>query len=95
MPRDFAAFVKSGPWVVGDAEKNGLHRHLPLHASCDGPSSDKVAEYPLIHLLHLRRTGWQVQRASMQESAAKGRINNNYVGLLERGERKPTIDVAE
>jgi hypothetical protein len=30
-------------------------------------SWDKVAEYPLIHLLDFRRSGWQVQRASNEQ----------------------------
>jgi len=36
-----------------------------------GPSWDKVAEYPLIYLLDLGRTGWQVQSAPRQEIAGK------------------------
>ncbi len=35
------------------------------------PSWDQVAKYPLIHLLDFRRSGWQVQRASRQESVGK------------------------
>jgi hypothetical protein len=38
----------------------------------NGPSWDQVAQYLFIHLLYLRRSGWQVQRASRQESAGKG-----------------------
>ncbi len=42
-----------------------------MHSRGDGPSWDQVAEYLLIHLLDLRRSGWQVQSASRQESAGK------------------------
>ena len=42
-----------------------------LRRVANGPSWGQVAEYPLIYLLDLRRSGWQVQGASRQESAGK------------------------
>jgi hypothetical protein len=47
----------------------------------NGPGWGQVAEYLLIHLLDLRRSGWQVHSASRQESAGKGQRGRKIRGL--------------
>jgi hypothetical protein len=46
----------------------------------DGQSWDKVAEYPLIYLLDLRRSGWQVQRGRRSTLALVSIILRLLVG---------------
>ena len=62
---------------AGVVERYGKSAHV---LTANGPSRGQGTEYPLIHLLDLRRRGWQVQSASRQESAGKS-SGSSFSGL--------------
>ena len=89
-PRSIRGERISAERCSGTSAGAGRSRALPKKMACDkiclstrvanGPSWAQVAEYPLIHLLDLRRSGWQVHSASRQESAGKGQRGSKIRG---------------
>jgi hypothetical protein len=68
----------------------------------DGQSWDKVAEYPLIYLLDLRRSGWQVQNTVGKRRKGiplGGQLVQQRLGVLEVGSvealGEPVVDLGK
>ena len=89
-PRSIRGERISAERCSGTSAGAGRSRALPKKMACDkicqstrvanGPSWAQVAEYPLIHLLDLRRSGWQVQRGRRSTLALANMILRPLVG---------------